>query len=76
MRHPNVNFVLVRLPFFRICYQAGSPRSSRAEKSDTAKHSLGEKVSWYSTGDDVAGNDRFVFVLFYGRERAEDKEGN
>ena len=48
------------------------------EKSDTAKHSLGEKVSWYSTGDDVAGNDRFVFVLFHGRERAEDeyKEGN
>jgi len=51
---------------------------SEQEKSDTTKHSLGEKVGWYSTSDNVAGNDRFIFVLFHGRERAEDeyKESN
>jgi hypothetical protein len=43
------------------------------EKSDTAKHSLGEKVSWYSTSNNVAQDDRFTLVFFHGRERAEDK---
>ena len=32
------------------------------EKSDTTKHSLGEKVGWYSAGDNVAGNNRFILV--------------
>ena len=38
------------------------------EKSNATKHSLGEKVGWYSTGDNVGGNDRFIFVLFHGCE--------
>jgi hypothetical protein len=48
------------------------------EKSDTTKHSLGEKVGRYSASDNVAGNNRFILVLFHGRERAEDenKESN
>jgi hypothetical protein len=48
------------------------------EKSDTTKHSLGEKVGRYSASDNVAGNNRFILVLFDGRERAEDenKESN
>lgn len=43
------------------------------EKRDTTKHSLGEKVGWYSTSDNIAGNDRFIFVFFHRRERAEDE---
>ena len=43
------------------------------EKSDTTKHSLGEKVGRYSASDNVAGNNRFILVLFHGRERAEDE---
>jgi len=38
------------------------------EKSDTTKHSLGEKVGRYSASDNVAGNNRFILVLFHGRE--------
>jgi hypothetical protein len=38
------------------------------EESDTTKHSFGEKVGWYSTRDNVAGNNRFILVLFHGRE--------
>jgi hypothetical protein len=38
------------------------------EKSDTTKHSLGEKVGRYSASDNVAGNNRFILVLFDGRE--------
>jgi hypothetical protein len=48
------------------------------EKSDTTKHSLGEKVGRYSASDKVAGNNWFILVLFHGRERAKDenKESN
>jgi hypothetical protein len=43
------------------------------EKSNATKHSLGEEIGWYSTGDNVGGNDRFIFVLFHRRERAENE---
>jgi hypothetical protein len=43
------------------------------EKSNATKHPLGEKVGWYSTGDDVGRHDRFIFVLFHRRERAENE---
>jgi hypothetical protein len=51
---------------------------SEQEESDTTKHSLREKVGWYSTCDNVAGNNWFIFVLFHRREGAEDeyKESN
>ena len=78
MRHPNANYVLVAYLFLGVVTELVLQDLAEQEKSDTTKHSLGEKVSRYSTGDDVAGNDRFIFVLFHGRERAEDeyKDGN
>ncbi len=68
MRHPNVNSVFGRLPFLGFVTELVLQDFAEQEKSDTTKHSLGEKVGRYSASDNVAGNNRFILVLFHGRE--------
>ena len=68
MRHPNVNSVLVPYLFLGVVTELVLQDLAEQEKSDTTKHSLGEKVGRYSASDNVAGNNRFILVLFHGRE--------
>lgn len=68
MRHPNVNSVFVVYLFLGFVTELVLQDLAEQEKSDTTKHSLGEKVGRYSASDNVAGNNRFILVLFHGRE--------
>ena len=68
MRYPNVNSVFVAYLFLGFVTELVLQDLAEQEKSDTTKHSLGEKVGRYSASDNVAGNNRFILVLFHGRE--------
>lgn len=68
MRHPNVNSVFVAYLFLGFVTELVLQDLAEQEKSDTTKHSLGEEVGRYSASDNVAGNNRFILVLFHRRE--------
>ena len=68
MRHPTVNSIFVAYLFLGFVTELVLQDLAEQEKSDTTKHSLGEKVGRYSASDNVAGNNRFILVLFHGRE--------
>jgi L-asparagine transporter-like permease len=68
MRHPTVNSIVVAYLFLGFVTELVLQDLAEQEKSDTTKHSLGEKVGRYSASDNVAGNNRFILVLFHGRE--------
>jgi len=63
----------VRLPFLGFVTELVLQDLAQQEKSDTTKHSLGEKVGRDSTRDNICGNDWFIFVLLHGGEGAKDE---
>jgi hypothetical protein len=74
MRHPIINSAFARLPcLLGFVTELVLQNLAKQEKSSATKHPLREKVSGDSTRDNVCRNDRLIFFLFHGCERAEDE---
>jgi hypothetical protein len=74
MKHLNVNSALAgslcRLGFITELVFQNLPEQ---KKSNTTKHPLSKKVGRNPARNDVSGNNRFIFLLFHRRERAENE---